>query len=124
MTNEQRIEPLLDYFGFSLSEMKSPSRNRELVVCRHFCMALLKKTTPMSLKSIAAYFNRIDHTTVIHALDNVEAFETDWEYKHHFKVFASIVAQSRGIVDQMPETIDMDQLYLPQLCEVGLNAHP
>jgi chromosomal replication initiator protein len=119
MTNEQRIEPMLDYFGFSLSEMKSQTRKRELVVCRHFCMALLKQTTAMSLKSIAEYFNRTDHTTVIHALSNVEAFETDWEYKHHYKVFASIVGQARGIQNQMPEVIDYDQLYLPQLCEIG-----
>lgn len=116
MTNDQRIEPMLNYFGFSLEQMRSTSRKRELVVCRHFCMALLRRLTPMSQKNIAAYFNRADHTTVIHALDNVEAFQSDWEYKHHYKVFESILSEIIGYIDQMPDVIDYDQMYLPQLC--------
>jgi len=117
MTNEQRIEPMLNYFGVSLEEAKGRSRRREIVLCRHFCMAILYETTEMGLISVGKYFGGRDHTTVIHALDNVESFKTYFRYKHYYKVFASILSEIRGHVDQMPEVIDYDQLYLPQLCE-------
>jgi len=119
MTNEQRIEPMLNYFGFSLEQMKSKSRKRELVVCRHFCMAILKFTTPMTLKSIARFFGRTDHATVIHAIFNVDAYEVDFEYKYHHKHFALIVGQIRGIHGHADTLAQCQKVYLSALAEVG-----
>jgi len=59
----------------------------------------------------------INHASVLHATANVRAFDGDFRYIRPQKRFESILSEIRGHVDQMPEAIDMDQLYLPQLRE-------
>ncbi len=112
MTNEQRIEPMLTYFGMTLEDVKGQSRKREIVLCRHFCMAILRATTPMSINNIARYFGGRDHSTIIHALRMVQTFESDWQYKYHYMRFESILSEIRAYVDPMPESIGYDEMYL------------
>ncbi len=61
-----------DYFKVPVFYMEHKSRKRPFTVARHFAMSLMKKYTGLSLLDIATQFNRINHTSVIHAKLNVE----------------------------------------------------
>jgi chromosomal replication initiator protein len=56
----------------NLQELRSINRTKELVFSRHVAMFLMKKLTDASLREIGTFFNRKDHTTVIHAIESVE----------------------------------------------------
>jgi len=60
------------YFKFSLSDLKSQKRDKNLAFARHIAMYLIKKITKKSLKEISEFFKRRDHTTVIYAISKIE----------------------------------------------------
>ena len=56
------------------------SRIRELVYARQISLTLMAYTLPLSLSTIARYFNK-DHATVIHSIKTVKnLLETDKRY--------------------------------------------
>lgn len=112
MTNEQRIEPMLNYFGVSIDDVKRKTRIKHIAIARFYCMEILRRTTDMSLKAIGQYFGGRDHATVMNAREAFEAFETAYEHQYHQKQFASIVGQIRAYVDPMPDSIGFDEMYL------------
>lgn len=59
-----------DHFGVSLDKMFSKDRHREITFARQVAMYLLRRKRRMTLKGVAAVFNR-DHTTAIHSLQTV-----------------------------------------------------
>ncbi len=81
-TIETRQQALLDlpqvascvakHFSTSIAELRSTKRQKNLVDARHVAMYFMKKHTENSLRDIAAYWCRKDHTTVIHAIAKVE----------------------------------------------------
>jgi chromosomal replication initiation ATPase DnaA len=112
MTNEQRIEPMLDYFGVSINEVKQQTRVKHIKIARFYCMEILRRTTEMSLQSIGQYFGGRDHTTVINARQAFDSFENDYSHQYHQNRFASIVGEIRAYVDPMPDLIGMNEMYL------------
>ncbi len=54
------------HFSLSLSELRSSSRKRGVVVARDVAMYLARQLTSKSLKQIGDYFGGRDHTTVLH----------------------------------------------------------
>lgn len=60
------------YFRLPLSEMTSERRARDVARPRQVAMYLAKKLTPKSLPNIGRCFGGRDHTTVIHAVKQVE----------------------------------------------------
>lgn len=59
-------------YGFTLSELKSNKRIKSVSLVRHIAMYLMKKYCEKSLLDIGLFFNRKDHTTVIHAVEKIE----------------------------------------------------
>ena len=62
-----------EYYGFSLAELQTKSRCREIVFARHICSYFLRNHTKASLKKIGDLFNR-HHTTVIHSITTINNF--------------------------------------------------
>jgi len=55
------------YYGFTLEDLCSASRSRQLVTARQIAMYLCRELTELSLPKIGQHFGGRDHTTVIHA---------------------------------------------------------
>lgn len=66
-----------NYFDYTVQEIRSTKRNKELAFARHVALYLMKKMTDYSLKEIGAFLSRKDHSTVIHAYEKIE------QYKQH-----------------------------------------
>ncbi|MSO41347.1 MAG: chromosomal replication initiator protein DnaA [Solirubrobacterales bacterium] len=71
-TIEEIQRAVAEHFGFDQSALNSTSRVASLSKARQLAMFLARQLTTLSLPSIAAGFNRRDHTTVIHAIRKVE----------------------------------------------------
>jgi chromosomal replication initiator protein len=86
MVNEQLAEqtrrkaPTIDqiakaaarHFSLKLSDLRSSSRARAVVVARGVAMYLARTLTPSSLEQIGRYFGGRDHTTVSHGCRRTE----------------------------------------------------
>ena len=59
-------------YGFSVDDLRSPSRRQPLVLSRQVAMYLCREQTDLSLPKIGALFGGRDHTTVMHAIDKVK----------------------------------------------------
>ncbi len=64
------------HFGYSIHELRSTKRQKNLVLARHVAMYTMKKVTDHSLLDIAAFWCRKDHSTVIHAMHKIEQLRT------------------------------------------------
>ncbi len=61
-------------FGISVADILSKSREGKYVLPRHLIMFFLKRKLGISFPKTAKSMNRKDHTTVIHACEQIEAF--------------------------------------------------
>ena len=61
-----------DYYTVHVEDLKSRARNRSVVVPRQVAMFLCRRHTHKSFPEIGEAFGGKDHTTVIHAVENVE----------------------------------------------------
>ena len=70
------------YFpSISMSDLRSPRRNKAVVIPRQIAMYLCRQLANMSLMDIGKRFGGRDHTTVIHACNKVEeAIRSDREF--------------------------------------------
>lgn len=59
-------------YGYTLSDLQSKNRNKELAFVRQIAMFLMKKLTDKSLRDIGIYLGGRDHSTVMHAIDKIE----------------------------------------------------
>lgn len=60
-------------FDYSVAELKSPKRSKDLAQARHIAIYLMKKMTDRSLREIAHFMDRQDHSTILHAVNKLEA---------------------------------------------------
>ena len=60
------------HFLYSLDELRSKNRNKDLVFARQMVMYIMKKSTDKSLREIGAYLGNRNHATVKHALGKIE----------------------------------------------------
>lgn len=67
-------ERILDEYGISENELKSPLRDRPIVNIRHAIFYFLRYRKKYSLMEIATIFNR-DHSTVINGCKRVEEWQ-------------------------------------------------
>lgn len=58
-------------FNYTVRDLRSSKRNKDLAQARHVAMFLMKRLTSYSLREIGLFFDRKDHTTVISALDKI-----------------------------------------------------
>ncbi|WP_022872696.1 chromosomal replication initiator protein DnaA [Nesterenkonia alba] len=67
ITAEQIINATAEYYNFTVDDLMSKSRSRNLVTARQIAMYLLRELTEMSLPKIGQALGGRDHTTVIYA---------------------------------------------------------
>jgi chromosomal replication initiator protein len=81
------------FFSVSVDDLKDKTRKKEVAVARQVAMYFAKEYTGYSLKQIGHYFGGRDHSTVIHAIQSVQALidkdptfrKNVEELKRHFK---------------------------------------
>ena len=64
-------------FDIPMREMVSARRHRSVARPRQVAMYLSRELTPRSLPEIGRRFGGRDHTTVIHAIERIEALRAD-----------------------------------------------
>jgi len=76
------------HFGLSVMKLRSSDRRQEYSNPRHLAMHLARELTSEHLSSIAKYFGRGHHSTVVHALKSMKktlANSPEWR-KHLFQL--------------------------------------
>lgn len=69
------------FFDYSVSEIKSPKRSKNLALARHVAIYLMKKYSDRSLREIALCLERKDHSTILHAITKIhDAYQKDFEF--------------------------------------------
>lgn len=66
-----------EYFEVDENKLREKNRKKEIVLARQIAMFLSKKLTKSSLKTIGLHFGGRDHSTVIHAYNNVDQMLAD-----------------------------------------------
>lgn len=59
-------------YRYTLTDLRSQNRNKEISHVRQLAMYLMKKLTNKSLQEIGYYLARKDHTTVMHAVQRIQ----------------------------------------------------
>lgn len=60
------------HFGLKAADLKSPSRERSVVLARGVAMYLARQTTTKTLIEIGSFFGGRDHSTVLHGCRQIE----------------------------------------------------
>lgn len=94
---EAIIRCLCRHFAYTLDDLRSKNRSKELSFVRHVAMFLMKKFTERSLRDIGVFLGGRDHSTVMHALEKIEeSIKTDSIIREQIeKIEASILKASR-----------------------------
>ena len=80
ITAEDIQKAVAGYFRLKISDLKSSTRTKAVVVPRQIAMYLCRQLTNLSLMEIADAFGRQDHTTILHANNRIEeSIRTDAE---------------------------------------------
>jgi chromosomal replication initiator protein len=69
---EEIINIVSDYYKVPINNIREKNRRKEVAFCRQLAMYMVKNFTNYSLKSIGLHFGGRDHSTVIHAINNIE----------------------------------------------------
>ena len=94
---EHIIKGLSKQFPYTLDELRSNSRNKDLAKARHIAMYLMKKMTDKSLRDIGLFLGGRDHSTVMHALAKMEnALINDREFSERIKQLEADIHQARS----------------------------
>lgn len=82
------------HFNYTLQDMRSPKRNKDLTTARHIAIYLMKQYTNHSLREIGNFLERKDHSTVLHALEKVE------ELKQSNEQIRSLIANLERVISK------------------------
>ncbi len=87
-----------DHFKVKMTDMKSTTRAKQIVVPRQTAMYLIKKTLDKSLVDIGRAFGGKDHTTVMNALDRVEfLLSKDMDFKNDLDELTTRIHNITGV---------------------------
>jgi hypothetical protein len=64
---------IAEYFFLTVRELKQTSRKPSIELPRQIAMYLIRKKTQLGLKEIGKHFGNRDHTTVLHACQQIES---------------------------------------------------
>ena len=73
ITIEQIQKKVSDLFGVTVSELKAKTRTKAVALPRQIAMYLARQLTHASLAEVGRAFGGKDHTTVLHAVDKIQA---------------------------------------------------
>ncbi|MCH8828733.1 MAG: AAA family ATPase [Planctomycetes bacterium] len=65
------------HFGLTLKALQAGSRSRQTVLARHTAMFLARENSGKSTATIARFFRRRNHSTVVHACRRIPALAAD-----------------------------------------------
>lgn len=65
------VKCLHKHYPFSLNDLRSQDRSKQLSLVRQLAMYFMKKFTDKSLQEIGHFLGRKDHTTVMHAINKI-----------------------------------------------------
>jgi chromosomal replication initiator protein len=74
---DEIIETVASFYKFPVNNIREKDRRKEVAHCRQVGMYIAKNITNYSLKTIGLHFGGRDHSTVIHAIQNVEKLKRD-----------------------------------------------
>lgn len=72
LTIESITKGVASYFKLPLGDIRGKARKAELVFARHIAMYMTHKILKKTLEEIGDFFDKRDHTTVIHAIDKIK----------------------------------------------------
>jgi chromosomal replication initiator protein len=87
VTIEEVQKVVVEHFAIRLADMSSSRRSRAVARPRQVAMYLAKMLTPRSLPEIGKKFGNRDHTTVMHAVRQIE----------------KLTAEDRGLADDVEQ---------------------
>jgi chromosomal replication initiator protein len=95
ITLDKIVEIVTLKYGVSKVQLLDKTRKKNIAFPRHVAMYLSNiMITQLSLKEIATYFKRKDHTTVIHAKINIESkFKSDPDFRNEIE---ALISEIRG----------------------------
>lgn len=64
-------QKVADYYGVTVDDFKSPSRNQKVSNARHIAVYLSRELTDKSFELIAKYFNK-RHPTMLYSYDKIK----------------------------------------------------
>lgn len=59
------------HFGYSLQDLRSENRNKDVAQARHIAFYLMKKMSSFSLREMGKFLERKDHSTVMYAYEKM-----------------------------------------------------
>jgi chromosomal replication initiator protein len=74
------IEKVADYYKVPVNNIREKNRRKEVALCRQIAMYISKEVTNNSLKTIGLNFGGRDHSTVIHAIQQIESLKNSDSY--------------------------------------------
>jgi chromosomal replication initiator protein len=77
ITIEEIQKAVVEYYGLRMADMTSARRQRQVARPRQVAMYLAKLLTPRSLPEIGRRFGGRDHTTVMHAVRQIERLQAE-----------------------------------------------
>lgn len=72
MTIDSITKTVASFYKIPLGDIRGKKRKAELVLARHISMYLIHKLLKKTLEEIGDYFDKRDHSTVIHAIDKMK----------------------------------------------------
>ncbi len=87
------VSSVTKYYSYSLQELQSKSRSKDISHARHIIMFLMKKFTDKSLRDIGLFLGGRDHSTVMHAYNKIEnAIEQDAHFAQKVRAIEQDIA--------------------------------
>lgn len=87
-----------DHFKVRITDLKSSTRSKNIVVPRQVAMFLIKRHLDRSLVDIGRLFGGKDHTTVMNAIERVESKQTlDLDFKHDIEELTTRIHNITGL---------------------------
>lgn len=81
-------------YSYSVTQLQSKSRNKELSIARQIAMFLLKRMTGKSLRDIGILLGGRDHSTVLHAINRIETLmRIDESFKNELRTIQEGILQ-------------------------------
>ncbi len=83
---ETVVHGMSGYYPYSLNDLRSKSRSKDLSFARQVAMFLMKKVTDKSLRDIGEFLGGRDHSTVMHALSKIDQqCKSDSDFENRIK---------------------------------------
>lgn len=93
LTIETITKAVCEHLGVAENKIRDKTRKKEIVLARQIAMFFAKELTLSSLKTIGLHFGGRDHSTVIHACNSVE------EYNSKDVSFSKILEEIRSKIE-------------------------